>query len=381
MPDECAAGYWGRIARLNGEGVDLGMRSDFAVRLRAQTVGSSEEEPNLLTVLAAAGGISTIDMIGAHTIEPIYQFVANRVNAEWRALAALNRSASCKRICPQCIDEDLGFWGFSYWRRSHQAPGIFWCAKHETDLHTLPDGSRGAWQSLPHELAVKSQAVPYRVVTEGMTHPVAARYAELVHELLHRRRPISVFQIVRALSCCTDNTGRRHVWPPELDEVISSPDSQLPPSWLRSFRDDMIRATGTTQYRVHGRPDWCAAACKAPWAILQLAIQHQSIGSALREMSRALPKVWEIEGAIDDELAEMKPKRGVEGGLPLAENARQAVAAAFSGETVAEASERYQITQSRLSKLIFRCLVESLPIRTSSHASTESYQAHASARV
>ena len=38
-------------------------------------------------------------------------------------------------FCDQCIREDIDFWGYSYWRRSHQILGVHCCEKH--NLHPL----------------------------------------------------------------------------------------------------------------------------------------------------------------------------------------------------------------------------------------------------
>ena len=37
-------------------------------------------------------------------------------------------------VCSDCIKEDMDTYGETYWRRVHQAPGVFICPKHETVL-------------------------------------------------------------------------------------------------------------------------------------------------------------------------------------------------------------------------------------------------------
>jgi hypothetical protein len=37
-------------------------------------------------------------------------------------------------FCPQCVSQDIEEHKFSYWRRTHQLPGIPWCMKHGTQL-------------------------------------------------------------------------------------------------------------------------------------------------------------------------------------------------------------------------------------------------------
>lgn len=38
------------------------------------------------------------------------------------------------KFCPKCLKEDIEVLGESYWRRSHQIPGVFFCIKHECKL-------------------------------------------------------------------------------------------------------------------------------------------------------------------------------------------------------------------------------------------------------
>lgn len=54
-------------------------------------------------------------------------------------------------ICAHCIQEDLGFWGGSYWRRSHQLPGTYFCGKHGTALHKA---NRGYAELMPPNEAI-----------------------------------------------------------------------------------------------------------------------------------------------------------------------------------------------------------------------------------
>lgn len=42
------------------------------------------------------------------------------------------------RACRACIAADLGKWGSSYWRRSHQLPGTLICPTHGSPLMSLP---------------------------------------------------------------------------------------------------------------------------------------------------------------------------------------------------------------------------------------------------
>jgi hypothetical protein len=49
-------------------------------------------------------------------------------------MSRLNR-VGVRRVCEQCLEEDVARFGETYWHRSHQLPGTFYCAKHRCLLH------------------------------------------------------------------------------------------------------------------------------------------------------------------------------------------------------------------------------------------------------
>ena len=58
-------------------------------------------------------------------------------------------------VCSNCIKEDMDTYGETYWRRVHQAPGVFICPKHETALEKTTVSVKAQNQ---HEFVV---ATPY----------------------------------------------------------------------------------------------------------------------------------------------------------------------------------------------------------------------------
>lgn len=53
-------------------------------------------------------------------------------------MAATNSPHPPRRSCRECIQQDMESFGFSYWRRSHQLPGVLVCQQHRTRLLSLP---------------------------------------------------------------------------------------------------------------------------------------------------------------------------------------------------------------------------------------------------
>ncbi|WP_221036209.1 hypothetical protein, partial [Pseudomonas syringae group genomosp. 3] len=44
-----------------------------------------------------------------------------------------------RKYCISCVGRDYESKGFTYWRRSHQIPGVVCCWEHYTHLHYIPD--------------------------------------------------------------------------------------------------------------------------------------------------------------------------------------------------------------------------------------------------
>lgn len=110
-------------------------------------------------VLGALCGMDAEKFLENHTIFP---YVTAFMSVEDRArlldkalnsrpgldcLGSLTRSvshgANFRKKCQQCEFEDIRETGESYWRRTHQLPGVYMCVKHNTPLHVTGIKLRG----------------------------------------------------------------------------------------------------------------------------------------------------------------------------------------------------------------------------------------------
>lgn len=206
MPDEDARGYWGRVLRLNAVSAVSTSELSFTKQARRQLAGESSIQNDVAAAISSVAGISVAELIQGHTLVPYHGAVAGTVNSDWcddsyaswdlRNRGTSNR-AYVRALCPKCADEDLRFWGFSYWRRSHQIDELVWCQKHECPIFRMI-GAR-TWQALPHELKKNARPASDAVLADAAENPVLQRYAETCIELLHRQRPLASFQILRSL--------------------------------------------------------------------------------------------------------------------------------------------------------------------------------------
>lgn len=75
------------------------------------------------------------------------------------------------RVCPACANEDAAIHGFTWFRRTHQLPGVEWCLRHSQFLKPLPAPMKllnaKSWQDLK---------IPSAQVLRGDIPPFINRY-------------------------------------------------------------------------------------------------------------------------------------------------------------------------------------------------------------
>ena len=202
MPDEWAAGYLGRAARMNM------VRSFSALQRWIHSVQDAfpvyvESEP-FIHSMAKLIGMTRQVFYAQHTLLPLthavqpidkchsHAFISGKQVAEAH-LFPLMRSS---RLCPECVREDLPYWGVSYWRKSHQFYGIVCCVKHGIGLR---EDYSVKWHETPQDVLDRSTAVEAAIVSDALSNPVIRRYEEICGVLAMRVRPVSTNQIVRVI--------------------------------------------------------------------------------------------------------------------------------------------------------------------------------------
>lgn len=95
----------------------------------------------------ALDGFPAERFIQEHTYLPYYTALLPQQQREWfqklvmdvrtkeemiclGRLMHQNRTAARLRFCPECMLDDIQRYGFSYWRRLFQLPGVFMCERH-----------------------------------------------------------------------------------------------------------------------------------------------------------------------------------------------------------------------------------------------------------
>lgn len=188
LPDEPARAY---VWRLRTDNV-LSSREDFtsglgSVELASQKGNSvADRTAELLRSLEMSGS----ELVCGHSLVPVSKCVSTfNTNAptrpdfgdEWYLGFALWTGGSA-RLCRDCVAEDLSYWGISYWRRSHQLPGVTWCTKHQRPLSE--SGHHHPFAQSPRVALNDAVDLPTRDCDVAIKSEVVRRYASILEGLL-----------------------------------------------------------------------------------------------------------------------------------------------------------------------------------------------------
>lgn len=204
MPDEFILGYLGRIGTVNG------IEGETAIRLLlkewyVQPPGRNSKA-TLLEQLAYASKIDPHQFACHHTLIPVYRAVASHLhenkhgNPNDFGLLSAHAPRLLRddvQICSECVKEDLNYLGFSFWRRSHQLPGIDWCQKHAVGLHSLSAKSH-FFKQPSYSINYAQEILDHQEEVES--NAVIKRYEELLNNVLDFPRPIPPLAIANLLA-------------------------------------------------------------------------------------------------------------------------------------------------------------------------------------
>jgi hypothetical protein len=222
MPDEFILGYLGRVGAVNG----IKSESDTRTALRGwyEHQNGSISDGTLVEHLAYASGVDTHHFACHHTLIPAYRAVASHLHEHKHGdsnhfgLLSANAPRLMRvdlQLCAECINEDINYLGFTFWRRSHQLPGIDWCLKHATTLHNI-EGKTGFFTQPSIAIEASTSCGDNQDVTES--NQVIRRYVELLQIVLDFPKPISPSAITplltekaRQVNLRTNPIGKRPV--------------------------------------------------------------------------------------------------------------------------------------------------------------------------
>lgn len=163
-------------------------------------------------VLAELGALPVNDLVQLHTVTPhtrAFVLTKDRQFPHGSDVAGHLRHGAMRRprqllyFCEACAIEDTKYWGRSYWRRSHQIPGVDWCEKHEIPIRHC---ERASVQLEPYKyrnVALPCTSSPYP------TNSVVRTYLDIGAFVLTQREPILMPVLQKVARAASKQTGLR----------------------------------------------------------------------------------------------------------------------------------------------------------------------------
>lgn len=194
LPGEYALGYQGRFARLNGWRTESQLNQallDFSGHS-----GETFFDVSKVETLSMVARLSVEDFVARHTTMPVRRaFVSDdlirpRGNArqhEFLSMSALRHMNLRAYFCQICSNEDCARYGFSYWRRTHQVVGIYYCPMHGVPLSYVVGAE--SFRCSPLFCVGLSETISSDWVSNILKCAPILRYTEICMDLLSQESP------------------------------------------------------------------------------------------------------------------------------------------------------------------------------------------------
>lgn len=296
FPDELDEGYAGYVMRVNG------MRSmkelDSLMREWSGCPDKSWREVSRLELISKVANLSVVDFVLHHTTLPLRRSItsyqvdlphgSDRNKEIWWS-TAMREARTGAYFCESCAREDIDFHGRSYWRRSHQVPGVLSCAKHGWPLSYCRDSV--AFQQAPSHWIGSCEMVDTAWATEVEANNTIARYLSICDGLMDCNQPFAVDHVRAVLfhkgSSLGLQTSGRKIKAPLLSDLVIE---QCGRQWLALVLPDLAaKADKVALTKVDGVFYMKTSASTAFAYILACAVLFESAEVALNALAGPLP--------------------------------------------------------------------------------------------
>ncbi len=282
LPDELAEGYVGHVAAANGFSTASELISTLAIQdLRIP-------HAPIVRTLANIADMELREFICQHTMTPLTRAFTQgeaRVHPHGNGDENHLRHGTMRlprrkaALCPNCIAEDLGFWGRSYWRRHHQFPGCDWCAKHGTPLLLC---HQEFFQSEP--AVSQANALPSSHLDLKQARPIQARYMDIASAIMERTEPFPWLAFRKVTLCKAQELGLRSAQNgkrPLISDVVAQ---ELPKSWTLGVIPDFEKKTQGVFHETLDGVTRCGQGRSQSASILGLAVLFDDPDIAINQL-------------------------------------------------------------------------------------------------
>ena len=238
MPGEPAIAHAGRIALFLGFS-NAQKFNQWLKREWGQGDISGTNSPRLAQ-LAGVADMSSDDYARQHSMMAVLRVGARPADlgfygapkgANYTKRLGMLTQKTGAHLCPQCVEEDLAHWKFSWFRRTHQLQGVDWCPSHRTPLVKVKGSN--PWELLPQHWMEKGEVEePNLGASDLESNDFVLRFTEIACALLERPGPLHLGRLARLLGDRARELGLRTsqdgVKPNLSDLVLRS----APEGWL-----------------------------------------------------------------------------------------------------------------------------------------------------
>ncbi len=204
FPEELDRGYLGRVMRKNG--ADTEKDAEKLMATWAGVADKSRREVSCLELLSKVAGVDLPTFVRQHSTLPFRRAIisyrsdlahGSEQNRSLLWTSGMRLARTGVYFCAECVHEDQGFHGESYWRREHQIPGALWCSKHMTPLKYTENES--ALLFPPSVQLQNCLSVDQAWFEESLQNKAIHRYIEIGSHLLASTSPYIASQVSAVL--------------------------------------------------------------------------------------------------------------------------------------------------------------------------------------
>lgn len=235
--DELLVGYRGRLAAANHCSRPSQLR-DMLWKHYPPRQGFTGA--GLVPSLSRALHLSEAELIQHHTTYPL--FAAFPCQKAWvlpckspyadsYSTAWLKLARKHLWLCPQCVSGDLRTTHISFWKRSHQVPGLFHCPHHGAEL--LSVDPKPLFTERPHDVIHRATSGATDAVAAGRDNPIVRRTIAVLAELLVTDSTTSRQAIMMELRAAAGITGAKlALVRADLQRICRAINRHVPRAWL-----------------------------------------------------------------------------------------------------------------------------------------------------
>lgn len=286
LPCELSPGYARRLATMNT--YQVAMKGIKALHLYLFGESGTDPSRSFTEKLVAISGLPMEDFLRHHTLFPYRHVFTSHpaaIDGQISFSALVGPNPSIRHLqqgafcCPDCVREDLDFWGFSFFRREHHLPGVWFCGKHRTSL--VGSTKADPLEITPNALLKWPQLERTGVDPSIQDHPIVARYTAISEAWLSPRAPISLNRAVIIIKRRARDLGIRDGRSGTGTTLSDVALEQLPQGWLMIVRPELAHPKNNFRCALDGVMNCTGTPLHTKSYALALALLFDSADSAL----------------------------------------------------------------------------------------------------